>query len=483
MLDHDPDVAGWAGADSAPRGHRRAVRPRPGRGPACPRGPADPVRARPGRQRPDRAGVDHAGAAAQARRRHRLRSACGTPKDVPGLHPADPPGDRRDRHLPRDRATPASSPITPRWAPGPCSPPASSRPPWCGPRPARIRTSTGRSTCSCGSAPGSAPRLAWPACSASPTPPTRPSPPTPTPSATTHVSVLGVQRPAQIVNYRTIGATPVVLAAGLAAGAIAALGLTLTASVVRRRRDLALLKALGFTGTAAPGRRRLAVDRRRGHRHRRWRAARHHPRPSALDTVCPQRQRRTRRHGAGPVGAPRRAGRARLRQPRRRVPRTHRVPQPNRPRPASRMKLSPNANVSPTREFPKLPSASVTAPRSGRHHFLRIDQTAACRTRRVPARVHRVGPLANRLLDRGTARETNGAPHTYAVSPWAWDVRYCRDPNPALGRRKAGCRIFAIHREPSRPLSFRQSILHSLPAQKRVEAGTRYQAPHPRSEF
>jgi hypothetical protein len=61
------------------------------------------------------------------------------------------------------------------------------------------------------------------------------------------VSVLGVQRPAQIVNYRTIGATPVVLAAGLAAGAVLALGLTLTASVRRRRRDLALLKALGFT--------------------------------------------------------------------------------------------------------------------------------------------------------------------------------------------------------------------------------------------
>jgi hypothetical protein len=61
------------------------------------------------------------------------------------------------------------------------------------------------------------------------------------------VSVLGVQRPAQIVNYRTIGATPEVLAAGLAAGAVLALGLTLTASVRRRRRDLALLKALGFT--------------------------------------------------------------------------------------------------------------------------------------------------------------------------------------------------------------------------------------------
>jgi hypothetical protein len=61
------------------------------------------------------------------------------------------------------------------------------------------------------------------------------------------VSVLGVQRPAQIVNYRSIGSTPVILALGLAAGSIIALGLTLVASVRRRRRDLALLKALGFT--------------------------------------------------------------------------------------------------------------------------------------------------------------------------------------------------------------------------------------------
>jgi hypothetical protein len=60
------------------------------------------------------------------------------------------------------------------------------------------------------------------------------------------VTVLGVQRPAQIVNYRTIGSTPIILAIGLALGAIVALGLTLGASVRRRRRDLALLKALGF---------------------------------------------------------------------------------------------------------------------------------------------------------------------------------------------------------------------------------------------
>jgi putative ABC transport system permease protein len=62
-----------------------------------------------------------------------------------------------------------------------------------------------------------------------------------------NVVVLGVQHPAQIVNYRSIGSTPVILAVGLALGALVALGLTLAASVRRRRRDLALLKALGFT--------------------------------------------------------------------------------------------------------------------------------------------------------------------------------------------------------------------------------------------
>jgi hypothetical protein len=60
------------------------------------------------------------------------------------------------------------------------------------------------------------------------------------------VTVLGVQRPAQIVNYRSVGSTPVILAVGLAVGAIAALGLTLAASVRQRRRDLALMKSLGF---------------------------------------------------------------------------------------------------------------------------------------------------------------------------------------------------------------------------------------------
>ncbi|MGO9582521.1 MAG: ABC transporter permease [Acidimicrobiales bacterium] len=65
--------------------------------------------------------------------------------------------------------------------------------------------------------------------------------------------VLGVQRPAEIVNYQSTGASPGILAAGLAVGAVVALGLTLGASARRRRRDIALLKTLGFT------RRQLAV--------------------------------------------------------------------------------------------------------------------------------------------------------------------------------------------------------------------------------
>jgi hypothetical protein len=60
-------------------------------------------------------------------------------------------------------------------------------------------------------------------------------------------AVVSVQRPAEIVNYRTMGNTPALLGAALAAGAIVALGLTLLIAVRRRRRELAILKMLGFT--------------------------------------------------------------------------------------------------------------------------------------------------------------------------------------------------------------------------------------------
>ena len=61
------------------------------------------------------------------------------------------------------------------------------------------------------------------------------------------VIILPVQRPAEIVNYQSTGGTPVVLAAGLATGAVIALVIALVATVRKRRQDLALLKTLGFT--------------------------------------------------------------------------------------------------------------------------------------------------------------------------------------------------------------------------------------------
>ncbi len=59
-------------------------------------------------------------------------------------------------------------------------------------------------------------------------------------------SVLAVQHPAQITNYRSMGTTPLLLAAALAVAAVVAVGLALAASVRRCRRDLALLRVMGF---------------------------------------------------------------------------------------------------------------------------------------------------------------------------------------------------------------------------------------------
>ncbi len=60
-------------------------------------------------------------------------------------------------------------------------------------------------------------------------------------------SVFGVLRPAEILNYGSLGSTPLLLGAALAVGAAVALGITLVTSVRRRRHDLAILKTLGFT--------------------------------------------------------------------------------------------------------------------------------------------------------------------------------------------------------------------------------------------
>ena len=59
--------------------------------------------------------------------------------------------------------------------------------------------------------------------------------------------VSGVQRPAEIVDYRSMGTAPVILSAALVLGALSSLWLTLMATVRRRRKELALLKTLGFT--------------------------------------------------------------------------------------------------------------------------------------------------------------------------------------------------------------------------------------------
>ena len=61
------------------------------------------------------------------------------------------------------------------------------------------------------------------------------------------ITILGVQRPAEIVNYQATGDTPLILAAALAFGAVLSLSLNLVASVRRRARAFALLKTLGFT--------------------------------------------------------------------------------------------------------------------------------------------------------------------------------------------------------------------------------------------
>jgi ABC-type antimicrobial peptide transport system permease subunit len=56
-----------------------------------------------------------------------------------------------------------------------------------------------------------------------------------------------VQRPAEIVNSGDISGSSRLLGVAVALSALSTLALALTAAVRRRRRDLALLKALGFT--------------------------------------------------------------------------------------------------------------------------------------------------------------------------------------------------------------------------------------------
>ncbi|MGI9032584.1 MAG: FtsX-like permease family protein [Acidimicrobiales bacterium] len=62
----------------------------------------------------------------------------------------------------------------------------------------------------------------------------------------TAVCLRGAQRPGQVSGYAEVKSTPIVLAGHLAALALATLAHTLVTSIRRRRRDLAILKTLGF---------------------------------------------------------------------------------------------------------------------------------------------------------------------------------------------------------------------------------------------
>ena len=111
-------------------------------------------------------------------------------------------------------------------------------------------------------------------------------------------SVFGVQRPAEILNYGSLGTTPLLLGAALAAGAAAALGITLVTSV----------RAAGTTWpssrrSASPGassrRHRRAGERRRRHRVRHRHPGRHRPGPGPVGPLrrarsarCPPRPSR-----------------------------------------------------------------------------------------------------------------------------------------------------------------------------------------------
>ena len=114
-------------------------------------------------------------------------------------------------------ATPASSPTTPPWAPGPLVPKGIEPPAFQRVLHNPDQNFNGPGWSLSGCAPGSVPpagredmqRLAHSANTLFAADPR---------GQGNTVAVLGVQRPAQIVNYRSVGSTPVILAVGLAAG-------------------------------------------------------------------------------------------------------------------------------------------------------------------------------------------------------------------------------------------------------------------------
>ena len=73
------------------------------------------------------------------------------------------------------------------------------------------------------------------------------------PADDTSVDVYSPPRPGELVGISPTVTAPAVMAALLAAGAMVALGIALVASVRSRRRDLSVLKALGFTRRQVSG--------------------------------------------------------------------------------------------------------------------------------------------------------------------------------------------------------------------------------------
>ena len=103
---------------------------------------------------------------------------------------------------------------------------------------------------------------------------------------------VSILRPTEIVDSGSIEAIPTILGAGLAGGAVAALSITLIASVQRRRRDLAVLRVLGLSGRQLASNCRLAVKRRHDDRGERGCAARNRRRAPPLGPVCEWHPRR-----------------------------------------------------------------------------------------------------------------------------------------------------------------------------------------------
>ena len=178
-----------------------------------------------------------------------------------------------------------------------------------------------------------------------------------------------VQRPAEIVNYRTMGNTPALLGAALAAGAVVALGLTLLASVRRRRRELALLKTLGFT------RRQLAATVA-------WQASV----AVAIGVLVgvPARHR----HRAARSGT---------------SSRTRSTSFPNRPSPRSRSRSSPSARSSSPTSSPPSPDSKPPAP-ALRCYFMLSSAQEEQLPRAARSRLARVAPNPAKHCPNNTCR-------------------------------------------------------------------------------